>query len=223
MARIMPGAGAAVVTGAIDSGGPAREFALASLGSRSQRKEQSMNPIERGRIAVALSLLVPATALAQATPKKPAAARPASHLVQPSDAAYQPNEVPGFPSGAKMAPIHGNPNAASGSYVVRLSFPDGYKFPAHWHPNPENVTVLEGELELGMGDKEGGATTGYGAGSFLYIPATMAHFGGAKGATVIQRQGQAPFKIMRSPPAAKYPAGRPGGRASGGRRGAIDR
>ena len=203
MARIMPGAGAAVVTGAIDSGGPAREFALASLGSRSQRKEQSVNPIERGRIAVALSLLVPATALAQATPKKPAAARPASHLVQASDVAYQPLEVPGFPSGAKMAPIHGNPNAASGSYVVRLSFPDGYKFPAHWHPNPENVTVLEGELELGMGDKEGGATTGYGAGSFLYIPAKMAHFGGAKGATVIQLHGQAPFKIMLSHPAAK--------------------
>src|ERR1041384_3258140 len=113
MARIMPGAGAAVVTGAIDSGGPAREFALASLGSRSQRKEQSMNPIERGRIAVALSLLVPATALAQATPKKPAAARPASHLVQASDVASQPPEGPPLPPRPAPSPGEAPPKEAA--------------------------------------------------------------------------------------------------------------
>ena len=163
-----------------------------------------MNAVERGSVAVALSLLFPSLALAQATPKKPMAAKPAAHIVPASGVTYQPLEVPGFPSGTRMAPIHGDPNAASGSYVIRLSFPDGYKFPAHWHPKAENLTVLEGELLLGMGDKaEGGTTTGYQVGSFLNIPARMAHFGGARGATVIQLHGEAPFKIVLSAPAAK--------------------
>ena len=31
--------------------------------------------------------------------------------------------------------------------------PAGYKVPAHWHPQYENVTVLTGEFNVGMGDK----------------------------------------------------------------------
>ncbi|HEV8355456.1 MAG TPA: cupin domain-containing protein [Gemmatimonadales bacterium] len=163
-----------------------------------------MNALKRGRVAVAVSLLVPAVALAQAAPKKPMAAKPAAHIVPASGVTYQPLEVPGFPTGLRMAAIHGDPNAASGSYVIRLAFPDGYNFPAHWHPKAENLTVLEGELLLGMGDKaEGGTTTGYKVGSFLRIPGKMAHFGGVSGATVIQLHGEAPFKIVLSAPAAK--------------------
>jgi uncharacterized RmlC-like cupin family protein len=96
----------------------------------------------------------------------------------------------------KIAAIHGDPNAASGTYVIRLQFPAGYKFPAHWHPNAENLTVLSGELLLGMGDKEDAAKLmSYKPGAFMYIPGKMPHFGGAKGATVIQLHGPAPFKI----------------------------
>jgi len=51
--------------------------------------------------------------------------------------------VPGFPSGGKMAVIHGNP-ASKGNYTIQLPFPDGYQFPAHWHPGGEHVTVLTG-------------------------------------------------------------------------------
>ena len=35
----------------------------------------------------------------------------------------------------------------------------------------------------------------YKPGSFLYLPGKMSHFGGVKGATVVQLHGQAPFKI----------------------------
>ncbi len=161
-----------------------------------------MNAVQHGRVAVALSLLLPAIALAQATPKKPVAKPPAPHIVPAGEVAFQPLEVPGFPTGTKLAPIHGDPNAATGTYVIRLSFPDGYRFPAHYPPNAENLTVLEGELLVGMGSKaEGGTTTGYKAGSFMYIPPKMAHFGGAKGVTVVQLHGQAPFKIILSAPA----------------------
>ena len=163
-----------------------------------------MHPVPRGSAALILALALPAALLAQAGEKPPAKpmAKPAAptaghHIVPAAAVKFSPFEVPGFPSGIQLAAIHGNPNAASGSYVVRLSFPDGYKFPAHWHPNAENLTVLSGELVLAMGDKEGAGTPEtYAAGTFIYIPGKEAHYGGAKGATVIQLHGQAPFKIM---------------------------
>jgi uncharacterized RmlC-like cupin family protein len=104
--------------------------------------------------------------------------------------------VPGFKSGMKIAAIHGDPNAESGMYVIRLQFPAGYTFPAHWHPNAENLTVLSGELQLGMGEKEDTSKlVSYKPGAFMYIPGKMPHYGGAKGEMVIQLHGEAPFKI----------------------------
>jgi quercetin dioxygenase-like cupin family protein len=167
-----------------------------------------MNPVTRGTGALILSLALPAAALAQAgekkPPAKPMAKAPMHHIVPAASVKFSPFEVPGFPSGTQLAVIHGNPTAASGSYVIRLSWPDGYKFPAHYHPGAENLTVLSGELVLAMGDKEGAGTPEtYSAGTFIYIPAREAHYGGSKGATVVQLHGQAPFKIVLSAPAAK--------------------
>jgi ChrR-like protein with cupin domain len=149
------------------------------------------------QLVLALSLAVPAAALSQADPKKPAGTEPATHAVVLSNAvAFQPFEVPGFPSGLKLAVLHGDPNAESGDYTVRLAFPDGYKFPAHWHPMGEHITVLEGTIMLGMGDTpDDTKLQSFPVGTFAYIPGKMSHFGGAKGATVIQLHGMAPFKI----------------------------
>jgi quercetin dioxygenase-like cupin family protein len=120
----------------------------------------------------------------------------AKHVVVPAGkAAFEPIEVPGFPTGMKIAALAGDPNATSGTYVIRLQFPDGYKFPPHWHPMAENLTVLSGTFLLGMGEKDSGKVVSYSPGAFMSIPAKMPHFGGAKGATVIQLHGQAPFKI----------------------------
>lgn len=117
-------------------------------------------------------------------------------IVQADQVTFTPIEVPGFDTGMKIAAIHGDPNAASGMYVIRLQFPAGYRFPAHWHPNAENLTVLSGELQLGMGDKVDSAKlVTYKPGTFMYIPGKMPHFGGATVPTVIQLHGQAPFKI----------------------------
>jgi hypothetical protein len=109
--------------------------------------------------------------------------------------AFGPIEVPGFPTGLKIAAISGDP-FAEGPYTIRLSFPDGYKFPAHWHPNDENVTVLSGTFLLGMGSQPDDAKLKtYEAGDFLFMPATHPHFGRVRGATVIQLHGQGPFVI----------------------------
>ncbi len=57
-----------------------------------------------------------------------------------------------FPAGAQMAVLSGDPTKA-GVFVIRLKMPAGYKIPAHNHPTDEYVTVVSGELSLGMGDK----------------------------------------------------------------------
>ena len=107
---------------------------------------------------------------------------------------FQPLEVPGFKSGMQLAVLHGDPGS-KGDYTIRLKFPAGYMFPAHYHPNAEHLTVLSGTFLLSMGAKEGGALREYMPGDFLYIPAKKPHFGGAKGETVIQLHGIGPFDI----------------------------
>lgn len=148
--------------------------------------------------------LVTALALvaASATVARAQAAADAMAAVSASALVWNDAKVPGFDPGMKIAVIHGNPDSA-GAYTLRLSFPDGYRFPAHWHPMPENVTVLQGTLLLAMGERaqEAGAMS-YDAGAFLYVPAKQPHYGGARGPTVIQLHGVGPFAInLVNPPA----------------------
>ena len=58
-------------------------------------------------------------------------------------------EFPVLP-GAKIAVLAGNP-AQPGLFVYRLLFPANYKVPPHYHPITENVTVISGTVNLGMG------------------------------------------------------------------------
>ena len=107
---------------------------------------------------------------------------------------------PGFSPGMKIAVLHGDPGA-SGDYTIRLSFPDGYRFPAHWHPGGEHVTVLSGTFLLSMVTTGGvSAERAYVPGDFLYIPGRNPHSGGASGATVIQLHGIGPFAINLGTP-----------------------
>jgi uncharacterized protein (TIGR02246 family) len=107
---------------------------------------------------------------------------------------FQPLEVPGFKSGMQLAVLHGDP-MGKGDYTIRLKFPAGYMFPAHYHPNSEHLTVLSGTFLLSMGAKEGGTLREYQPGDFLYIPAKQPHYGGARTETVIQLHGIGPFEI----------------------------
>lgn len=139
---------------------------------------------------------VPAPAAGMAAPMEMPVADVADMETRSSSAVtWTDLVVPGFPSGGKMAVIHGNP-ASKGDYTIRLQFPDGYQFPVHWHPGGEHVTVLSGTFRLGMGGTaNASALRSYAPGDFVYIPARMSHFGGATGATVIQLHGMGPFAI----------------------------
>jgi uncharacterized RmlC-like cupin family protein len=60
----------------------------------------------------------------------------------------------------------------------------------------ENLTVLSGTFQLAMGERVDNAQLkSYGAGDYLFIPAKHPHFGGVRGATIIQLHGEGPFTI----------------------------
>ncbi len=154
-------------------------------------------------VVVAIALTA-APGLAQEAAEDPTpggAAEPGDHAMTSAESIeFQPIEVPGFDSGMQIAVIHGDPMADAGDYTLRLAFPDGYRFPSHYHPKAEHVTVLEGTFLLAMGAKTGddSTLTEYSPGDFLYLPAENPHYGGATGETVIQLHGQAPFEIILS-------------------------
>ena len=109
---------------------------------------------------------------------------------------------PGFDPGMKLAVLSGDPGKA-GHYVLRLQFPAGYRFPVHWHPGVENLTVVSGAFLLGMGNTaDPSALKTYGPGDFLYIPPRHAHWGGstAQGPSVIQLHGEGPFQLVLGAP-----------------------
>lgn len=108
--------------------------------------------------------------------------------------------VPGFPSGAKRAVLHGNP-AGTGDYVMRLQFPDGFQVPVHWHSKAEHVTVLSGTFNIGMGGTaDPNLLRTYNPGDFAYMPARSPHFATARGVTTVQLHGIGPFQLNLGTP-----------------------
>lgn len=148
-----------------------------------------------GKWRVALD--APVSSLALATPAPEMAG---DQLLGPDKIVYNDFTVPGFDPGVKLAVIHGNP-MAKGDYTMRLMFPDGYKFPVHWHPGAEHVTVISGTFLLAMGTSgDWSQVQAYEPGSFIYAPARHPHYGGARGVTVVQLHGEGPFAINLGAP-----------------------
>jgi quercetin dioxygenase-like cupin family protein len=108
---------------------------------------------------------------------------------------------PALPKGAQLAVLTGDPGA-KGPYVVRVKLPAGYQVPAHNHPTIENLTVISGTFNIGMGDKldKKHAQT-LKAGAFASMPARMNHYAWASTAAVIQLHGVGPLAITYVNPA----------------------
>jgi quercetin dioxygenase-like cupin family protein len=156
--------------------------------------------MRRMLVASALLLALPALLPAQvpAPPTGDAMRTVSANAV--TWAALQPE---GFDPGLELAIINGDPAVADQPYTVRLRFKDGYRFPAHFHPRPENVTVLKGTFLLGMGDTASENVQQYGPGDYLYLPPNQPHYGGATGETEVQLHGIGPFEIKLAKPALK--------------------
>jgi quercetin dioxygenase-like cupin family protein len=151
--------------------------------------------VTRGWLALAAVVVVFSVA-SNVHAKAPAAAM--QPPVTPEDLKW--GDSPDLP-GVKVSVLTGNP-AAKGFYVLRIDIPDGFKIPPHWHPTDEHVTVVSGTFHVAMGDQfddSKGATLP--AGGFAIAPAKMHHYAWATGETIVQVDGEGPFKINYVNPA----------------------
>jgi quercetin dioxygenase-like cupin family protein len=102
---------------------------------------------------------------------------------------------PYYNDGRQRAQLFGD-SSKGGSWVDRVKIPGGKRVLAHTHPQDELVTVIEGTWYLGAGERfDAAKLKGYPAGSFIVIPAGVAHFVAAKEESVIvQLSGSEVFR-----------------------------
>jgi quercetin dioxygenase-like cupin family protein len=121
------------------------------------------------------------------------AAGTAPTVVAPSQIHWTPGKGP--LKGTQVANLFGDP-AKPGAFVTRIRMPDGLKFGPHYHPVLENVTVLQGTLMIGVGDKMNVAKMiSLPAGSFFSVPAGVHHYAMSKGDTIIQLNDVGPWTM----------------------------
>jgi quercetin dioxygenase-like cupin family protein len=155
-------------------------------------------------LAVGLMLMTGlGTSAQQATPQKPAAKKPmapSKHvMVTPDQLKWGPGPA-ALPAGAEAAVVEGDPGKP-GLFTLRAKLPDGYTVPPHSHPTDEHVTIISGELMVGMGSKlDESAMQALGAGGYASMPARMNHYVRAKGATIIQVSAMGPFDVKYADP-----------------------
>jgi quercetin dioxygenase-like cupin family protein len=144
------------------------------------------------KLVLALGLLLAGTAITFAQDMSPP--------INADDVKWGP-VPPNIAAGAQLAVISGDPSK-EGLYVMRLKMPAGYKVPAHYHPQYENVTVLTGEFHVGMGDKldiDKGMLLR--PGGYVEAPAKMHHYAWVTSDTIVQIAGHGPFGIIYVDPA----------------------
>src|SRR5579863_1098243 len=111
-------------------------------------------------------------------------------LMKASDVMFHP--APGFPKGAMITLIRGDLGKAE-PYTIRFKLPDGFVIPSHWHTTDEEVTVLSGTLNVGMGDNvDKSQSTALTAGGYQIVPGNAHHYVWATGETVMQLDGMGP-------------------------------
>jgi quercetin dioxygenase-like cupin family protein len=92
--------------------------------------------------------------------------------------------------------------AKEGMFVMRVRVPDGFHIPAHTHPKPERVTVIQGTFNLAMGDNPQRAEAHVlPAGTYGVWPPGMVHAVWIEGETIVQFHGMGPWVINYVNPA----------------------
>jgi quercetin dioxygenase-like cupin family protein len=104
-----------------------------------------------------------------------------------------------LPKGTQMSVLYGDPKAAC-PFAMRLKLPANQVIKVHSHPKDEVVTVIEGSVMVGFGERiQMSKTKTFTAGSFYVNPANAKHYVavGKDGATV-QINGIGPWTIVFS-------------------------
>ncbi len=101
---------------------------------------------------------------------------------------WQPTEIPGLQSTI----VSGDPGA-KGPFVIRLRSIRQVIVPPHWHVTDEHITVLNGSVALGFGDRyDPKALQRLRTGDFSVIPKQTRHFALFSIGTVVQVSGEGP-------------------------------
>ena len=126
--------------------------------------------------------------------------------------------------------LFGDPEAVGEPFVMRIRELPGGIIPPHKHPVDENITVVQGTLYFGVGEKyDRAAMTEMKAGSYAFIPKGSTMFGYTPDAAIVQVHGVGPFhthgradsqwrdrlKTLDDPDAAKFFKFRKGDRVAG--------
>lgn len=103
---------------------------------------------------------------------------------------------PPLPPGAEAELLEGDPKH-EGLFTMRLRLPPGYVLAPHTHPADERVTVISGQVFVGIGDSmDQSKEQAFSAGCFYVNPAGLHHYvySGKEGA-VLQLNCMAPWGI----------------------------
>jgi uncharacterized RmlC-like cupin family protein len=139
-------------------------------------------------------ILALSSGIALAQQMNPAGAAAGPTIVTMNDVKWTPGT--GMMKGVDVAVLMGDPSKP-GPYVVRLRMPANTKFPPHYHGDTENVTVISGNVWVGMGDTfNESSMKQFGPGDFASIPANMHHYAMTKDSpAVVQLNGTGPFTM----------------------------
>jgi quercetin dioxygenase-like cupin family protein len=154
------------------------------------------------RLGVVCIGIVAAFAIAIGSYSQEKKAEGASHgIVHSGDLKWTP-----IIKGCDTAAVNGDPSAEGAPFVIRLRCTEGTRIPAHWHPTDENVTVLKGTFQVGMGEKfDDTKLQTMNVGNFASVPKEMKHFALSKTDTIVQVHGAGPFKVNWVNPAEVVP------------------
>lgn len=92
--------------------------------------------------------------------------------------------------------LYGDPEAVGEPFVMRIRELPGGIIPPHKHPVDEHITVLQGTLFFGVGEKyDRAAMKEMKTGSYAFIPKGSTMFGFTPEAAIVQVHGVGPFHI----------------------------
>ena len=143
------------------------------------------------------------TTAPQRGPTTGEAARPDSPLAAPvvmslAQAKWMAGP-PGLPKGAQLSVLEGQPPFDTAkSFTVLLKFPKNYTIAPHMHLVTERVTVLQGALSFGHGEKlDRARATKVPPGGFVLMPAGHVHFAFTTDQeTTVALTGVGPWEII---------------------------
>lgn len=104
--------------------------------------------------------------------------------------------IPIAPMSQDVEILYGDPEKVGEPFVMRIRELPGGFIPPHKHPIDEHITVLQGTIYFGVGDKfDYAAMRELKAGGYAYIPKGSTMFGYTPEAAIVQVHGVGPFHI----------------------------